>query len=120
MRRRGHRSGRMWAVLVGGTATGLLVSAAPAATTPGWSIGPSPNIAAPARARLEGVTCPTTTSCFGVGTFEQHLGHARPLVGLGTGTKWSFVAAPLPAGSTSEATGELRDIACATPTRCFA
>jgi hypothetical protein len=120
MRRRDGSTRSIRVAIAVAMVAAVVAPAAPAAAATAWSISPSPSPPAPARGRLEGVTCLTASSCIAVGSYTEHLGHARPLVGRWTGTTWQMTPAPIPADSTSETTAELRGVACASTNRCFA
>ena len=114
-------SRRTWGVLVGVAIVGALVPAAsaPATAATGWSISPSPSPPAPARGRLTSVTCQSSSSCFAVGFVLDDHGTQRALVGRSTGSPWSIVPAPVPAGA-FDGSVALADVACASTNRCFA
>ena len=71
-----------------------------------WSLVASPS---PSDGTLEGVTCPSTTSCFAVGTDR-----GQTLAYQWNGTSWSRLVTPSPDGA------RLHGVACSNPTSCFA
>ncbi len=74
-----------------------------------WTIVASPNVAP--TDRLTGVSCPSATSCYAVGTIN----FGKTLVERWNGSAWSIVA------SANSSTGSVfSGISCATPTSCFA
>jgi hypothetical protein len=62
-----------------------------------------------------GVSCPTSTSCTAVGTFDYSSGSGA-LVQSWNGSKWTVVAAPKPAGGD----GALAAVSCPSITACTA
>jgi hypothetical protein len=107
-------------VLVGAllVTTSAVAYAAPAGAAPAWSIVPS---AAPSGARsaaFQSVSCSSATSCFAVGGFTDGRWN-NALAERWNGTSWSRM--PIPSATTSAGGGTyLRDVACASPTSCFA
>src|SRR5437016_2776867 len=116
MRRRGYRTGRMCALLVGVTATGLLVWAAPAATNPGWSVVLAADPPGLQHSSLSAVSCGTTTACFAVGTASDGT-NFRTLVERWSGTSWAPLSSPNPAGGSA---GTLDGVSCTSSSACFA
>ena len=82
-----------------------------------WSIGatPVPGPNSIAFYAMSGVSCPSPTSCFSVGTI-QAFGHSAHAVALQRwdGTSWSDVATPNPEFS------NLSGVSCPSTTSCFA
>ncbi|MGO9876617.1 MAG: hypothetical protein ACLPVY_22820 [Acidimicrobiia bacterium] len=85
-----------------------------------WSIVPGPVPTSTTRPNLVSVACPSTTSCFAVGSvqiFSDRSSMTTTLVDRWDGTKWSIVASP----TVSDAIGDsLSDVSCSTTTDCFA
>jgi hypothetical protein len=76
-----------------------------------WRIVASPSPAGISQSELSGVTCPSATSCFAVGS------GAGTLVERWNGSGWSMMTSPNPVGSTGSS---LTSISCPTTTRCYA
>ena len=74
----------------------VLADPAPSAT-PKWSIvsTPSPGTR---NTSFNGVSCPTSTSCFAVGYFTQSPG-LRTLIEHWDGRRWSLMSSPNPKGA---------------------
>ncbi len=82
-----------------------------------WSVvaNPSPTGAIPAV--LGEVSCPTTTSCYAVGTYSPPTRRAtKTLIERWNGVSWSIVASPNPASGRSV----LSDVSCPSATNCTA
>lgn len=62
---------------------------------------------------LQGVSCPSTTSCFAVGYYYGASG-VTPLIEHWDGSGWVVQPSPSPVGA------ELRDVACPSASSCFA
>ena len=97
------------AVASGIVAGALAVSAGPAAAEPAWSITPTPNPVGASKTTWNGVSCPSTSSCFAVGRANGKSIAARRQAGV-----WNIVFSPAIVQSV------LNDIACPTTTSCFA
>ena len=80
-----------------------------------WSVVSLPAAVAGATEGLDGVACPSTTSCFAVGRATQ--GSTTVAVDHFDGTAWSVERSPRPAGLDQ---GNLSAVACATTTSCVA
>jgi len=85
----------------------------------GWSIMNSPK---PTRTTtttyLDWVSCPSTNSCFAVGTYGNIAGFPKSLVEHWVhGRPWSIMTSPNPAGSTGTF---LKSVSCMSATTCFA
>ena len=80
-------------------------------TPSGWKVVTSPNPTGGRQVALTGVSCPSTTLCFAVGTWDL-----KALIERWNGKAWSIVPSPknLPYG------GELTDVSCASAKFCFA
>lgn len=78
----------------------------------GASAGAAPNY-------LSGIACPSATSCFAVGEYFTGPSTGKTLVERWNGSGWSVVPSPnVTSGSNSDS--ELRSVACASTTSCFA
>ena len=82
-----------------------------------WSTIPSPNPAGGTETSFNGASCPTTTSCFAVGSFLDSSSVTVSLVESWNGTTWSPVTTPNPAGAEDTA---LKSVSCPTDTNCSA
>jgi hypothetical protein len=112
------RSGRIAGLLLGTVlAASILASGAAAGAVPaGVPAVPSPG----STSRLNGVFCPSATSCWAVGSYFS-AGHARLDEALHwSGSKWARVAVPSPGGTTSGDESELLAGRCALPGNCWA
>ncbi|MGO9874630.1 MAG: hypothetical protein ACLPVY_12615, partial [Acidimicrobiia bacterium] len=78
-----------------------------------WSIVLSPSPLGQDDSSLTTVSCPTTTSCFAVGSYSTVDGTTTTLIEAWTGERWSIVASP-------NTSGTLTDVACSSDTSCFA
>jgi hypothetical protein len=99
---------------VSGSVTKSLVERSNGTT---WSIVATPNPTGSTSTTLTGVSCPTTTSCFAVGTYAAASSNSLPVVERWNGTSWSIVTISSPSGSTSTT---LTGVSCPTTTSCFA
>jgi len=81
-----------------------------------WSIVPSP-LAGGSDRVLDGVSCPTATTCLAVGLDEVEPAEFNTLAEHWNGNTWSEVAVPLPAGSSG---GVLNGVSCPSATNCLA
>ena len=100
-----------------GTIGGAAVPAsANAATSPSWTIAPSPNPSASGTAQLNAVSCISPTNCTAVGISDGASGD-ETLVESWDGTSWSIVPSPNPAGSASSS---LQGVSCLSSTDCTA
>src|SRR5207244_7662518 len=79
-----------------------------------WSIMPSPNPTGTADNILNGVSCPSLTSCFAVGTYTDA---PKACAEHWNGTSWSIVNSPTPPGTTNSF---LSGVSCPSTTRCYA
>jgi len=66
---------------------------------------------------LNGVSCPSSTSCMAVGVTYGSTGPGRALAERWNGSSWAIVAVPNPAGSGDS---YLNDVRCPTTTSCVA
>ena len=107
-------------VLAVGLVAGAVVTAGvPAgATTPRWTIRPSPSPLGAPSGELSSVSCASPTTCFAVGITDPLDGSAhQPLIEQWNGASWSIVPSPQ-VGATREV--ELDGVACPTATSCLA
>jgi hypothetical protein len=81
-----------------------------------WSVAANP-LPRPPNSSLSAVSCPTTTNCFGVGQHTTPSGTVATLVERPSGSSWSVVASPNPAGATNST---LSGVSCVSTTMCFA
>jgi hypothetical protein len=90
----------------------VVVPAVPASATSSWSVVPSASPPAPPHAQLFGMSCPTSTSCFAVGsTYFQRL------IERWNGTAWSLF--PPPPGE-QYISAQLLSVSCVSASDCFA
>jgi hypothetical protein len=92
---------------------GVVVPAVPASAAPSWSVVSSASPPAPPHARLFGMSCPTTTSCFAVGSV--HAGSR--LIERWNGAAWSLF--PPPPGEDG-IPSQLLSVSCVSASDCFA
>jgi hypothetical protein len=96
----------------------LVVIAPPASATSGWSIVPSPRPKGWAGVTLGGVSCPSTTNCFAVGSAGQpNSTTVLAFLQHWNGHTWSIMTSPKPKGAQSLG---LSGVSCSTTTSCFA
>ena len=89
---------------------------AASASLPSWSTTASPNATANTTNEIEGVSCPTVTTCVAVGYFINGIGIRRTLAATSQGGTWSLAPpANLGAGANS-----LAGVACSSVTSCVA
>ena len=84
----------------------------------GWESIHSPNPRGFSFATLNGVSCPSTTSCFAVGEYA-YLGAYKTLVERWNGSSWAIVPSPNPA-ATQDYTSGLHGVACPSAASCVA
>ena len=83
-----------------------------------WSLVPSPNRSKFGYNLLEGVACPSATSCFAVGqSSTDPIGTYRTLVEHWDGTTWSIAGSPDASGRVND---NLAGVACASAKLCVA
>jgi len=109
----GSRSAIAFATFVV-AAGGIVVGATPAGATPSWSVAPSPS--APVGTGLAAVSCPTTTDCFAIGSYQTG-SVVHGWIGRWNGSAWSPMTTPSPPSATSV---YLRALSCVSTTSCFA
>ena len=115
--RRSRRSAFISLVASIALTAGVVVAAAsPASAGPAWTVASSPNPAGSVTAVLNGVSCPSVNSCFGVGS-STVLGTTKALGEHWNGHNWAIVATPNPSTATST---RLNAISCPSTTSCFA
>ncbi|MDQ1448378.1 MAG: hypothetical protein QOC79_1349, partial [Actinomycetota bacterium] len=84
-----------------------------------WSIVTSPNPSGAADSFLNGVSCPSTTSCFAVGhSFDGAT--TKTLVERWNGTSWSIMSSPNVAGAPNAYGSSLNSVSCPSITSCYA
>ena len=66
---------------------------------------------------LNGVSCPSATTCTAVGSYTNSAGSQAALAERWDGTSWTFQTTPSPSGASSSA---LNGVSCASPTACIA
>jgi hypothetical protein len=84
---------------------------------------PLPTDANPkARAHIDSVACPSTSSCVAVGYYTDSSGNTQRLLLTGSGSSWTATQAPLPdnAASSGLVGSGLTAVACASTTSCVA
>jgi hypothetical protein len=122
------RSARVWVpgvvscLVLLGQATGALANEASAASHTASDAAPAgrPFIPAPGQVSvLQGVSCPSVTSCWAVGTYRNAGGAEVNQVLHWNGRRWSLVSVPSPGGTTGGFSG-LRRVACVSPASCWA
>jgi hypothetical protein len=122
------RSARVWVpgvvscLVLLGQATGALANEASAASRTASDAAPAgrPFIPAPGQLSvLQGVSCPSVTSCWAVGTYRTAGGAEVNQVLHWNGRRWSLVSVPSAGGTTGGFSG-LRRVACVSPASCWA
>lgn len=83
----------------------------------GWSIMASANPSGAIQTILHAVSCPSTTSCFAVGTYYTASTADRTVVEHWNGTRWSIMASPNPPGTENTI---LQGVSCPSTQSCFA
>ncbi len=71
-------------------------------------------------AQLYSVSCPSTSWCVAVGDYNTSSGTQEGLVLTGSGTSWTAMTAPLPAGAASAQSTQIQSVACPSLSRCVA
>ena len=111
--------GRSMALAVAiGLITGVLfVVAPPASAAANWSIMPSPRPPGNGSVGVDGVSCPSTTNCYAVGSQSPPNGAiaAPAFIEHWNGHSWSIMSSPTGAASTF-----LSGVSCRSTTSCFA
>src|SRR6516162_5503911 len=74
----------------------------PAASSPGWSMVPSPNPLA-RTGQLAAVSCSSSSSCTAVGDYTKRFGTTVTLAERWNGTNWNVESTPNPEGAPSSA-----------------
>lgn len=80
-----------------------------------WTIQTSSNPTGSTNTQLWGVSCPSTTSCFAVGSYET-AGIGKSLVERWDGLTWKIMTSPNPTASVDTI---LSGVSCPTTTSCF-
>jgi hypothetical protein len=80
-----------------------------------WSIQPTPSPALARHSQLTAVSCPSTTACTVVGSYDTPAGNERALIERWNGTRWLIQSAPSPKHAWNVS---LAAISCADPTVC--
>jgi hypothetical protein len=85
-----------------------------------WSIVSSPN-PGPGLGQdyLDGVSCPTASSCTAVGYYQKRYGHLKTLIESWNGSTWSVVPSPSPDAG-NERLDALGAVSCVSATACTA
>jgi hypothetical protein len=104
------------AVSVGLVAGGLVAAAAPAGAGPVWSLLSTPDPGGSSGVTLRAVACPTTTSCFAVGSYGSG-STTKPLAEHWNGSSWSIQSTPVPGGTDA---ANLSGVSCPSTKSCFA
>jgi hypothetical protein len=78
-----------------------------------WTVNTSPSPGAIGNG-LNGVSCPSTTSCEAVGGYNSALGVSRTLVEHWNGSSWALATSP----NHNSLANSLQGVSCATTTRC--
>ena len=74
-------------------------------------------VAGGSQSQLEQVACPSSTTCFAVGSYLNGVGTTKTLIERWDGTSWTIVPSP---SSAWRITSVLSGISCASETSCFA
>lgn len=81
----------------------------------GWSLEATPYLTGPPSGGLSGVSCPSVTTCFLVGSFRGKSGTQRPLAEVRSGGVWARQRTPGLAGG-----GALNAVSCTSARGCTA
>jgi hypothetical protein len=136
-----HWNGATWSIVgapTGGTESQLAQVSCPSATTciavgnfvtatarktlveqwngTSWSLVATPVPAGAFRSVFNGVSCPSATSCFAVGSSSDQFGSTATLVEQWSGSSWSIVPSPNQTGTSSTLSG----VSCTSSTSCVA
>jgi hypothetical protein len=82
-----------------------------------WVVQTAPNPTGSTSTKLDGVACPSATTCTAVGAYITSSHTPRTLVERWNGTKWTVQRPPNPTGTTDS---ELTAVACTSGTACTA
>ena len=96
---------------------GALVAFAERRNGANWTIESTPAPAGATSDSLQGVSCPSTSNCAAVGSYEDSSGVRRTLAEQWNGTSWVLQSTPNPPGGVSVV---LYGLACPTPGVCTA
>ncbi len=122
------RSARVWVpgvvscLVLLGQATGALANEASAASRTASDAAPAGRPVLPAPGQLsvlQGVSCPSVTSCWAVGNYTTAGGAHVNEVLHWNGRRWSRVLVPNPGGTTGGFSA-LRRVSCVSPASCWA
>jgi hypothetical protein len=69
---------------------------------------------------LDSVACASSTSCIGVGTYEDSSGNAWALIETDTSGSWSAAKAAVPSGAATNPSAALAALTCPSATSCLA
>jgi hypothetical protein len=86
-----------------------------AASTTGWIIQQTPNVSSTTPTGLNGVSCPTTTRCFAVGSYSTPNLVDHTFAAVWSSGTWTEQTIPDPSGG-----GYLVSVSCTSPTACTA
>ena len=98
-------------------AAGTRLTLAEARSGSNWQVQTTPNPSGTTEARLESVSCPSTTSCIAVGYAAVSSSPALTLAERWNGTTWSVLTTPNPSGSTE---AHLESVSCTSSEACTA
>jgi len=82
-----------------------------------WAIGTTPYPSGAKVVSLSGVSCPSTTSCFAVGFYENSSKVDVTLAEHWSGSSWAIETTPNPSGALYS---DLSSVSCPSTTSCFA
>lgn len=102
----------------------LAAGSAAAATTGTWKVQATPNPSGASSSELTGISCPTASSCFAVGSFEKGSGPTPRLAGglveSWDGHSWSLRTVSLPRQREKAGFVDLTSVSCSSPRSCMA
>ena len=99
-----------------GLISAAVAAGAPPAGASSWSVVTSPNPSGSLTTTLSAVACPSTKSCFAVGSAVTG-GVLRPLAARWNGSTWGIVPSPIPSSASGAA---LAGVTCPNTKSCFA
>jgi hypothetical protein len=85
-----------------------------------WSIEPSANPSPAATSALNGVSCPSSTTCMAVGGFDTDVNAESALAELWNGSRWSIEQVPSPQSAAGDAPLVLNAVSCTAESACTA
>lgn len=100
-----------------GSTTGAVSTLAERWNGSSWQIQETPNPSGSERNQLEGVSCPTSSVCYGVGWSEDESENATTLVERWDGSEWEIEYTPNPAEASVAA---FLSTSCASASACMA